>query len=268
MKLVYLLGMSTILFLSCGEKKVEMEEKSSALLDKVQETSNYPENMKIIFEAHGGIARWKNMNSLYFERAMGEDFEKTTVDLKTRKSITETNNYTLGYDGDKTWLVQDSTYMNPDRAGYMYNLMFYFLAMPFVLADEGINFSNADTLKIDGAEYPGVRISYKDGTGSSDKDEYIVYSDPETHKMKWLAYTATFGSEERSKNFSYIKYANWKDVNGLSLPTLLQWYEVEDGKPTNTLRSEQLFSNLKLSSQELETGIFEKPENGKYTSSK
>lgn len=260
-----LLFLLTIVLSACGENKSDTEKEDLTLREKVQGTANYPEDLKAIFDAHGGIIRWKNMKTLYFEQGSAEDLEKHTIDLASRKSLTETMDYTLGYDGNKAWLVQDSTYMEPERATFMHNLMFYFLAMPFVLGDEGINYSPADTLRMEGANYPGIKIAYDSGVGVSDKDEYIVYSDPKTHKMTWLAYIATFGKEKRSEDFSFIKYDNWKEVNRLVFPTLLQWYEVEDGKPTNSLRSEQLFEQLKISPQEMNQAMFEKPEIGSFT---
>lgn len=171
-----------------------------------------------------------------------------TVDLHSRKSLTETTNYTIGFDGKKIWLVQDSVYMKPERAQYMHNLMFYFLAMPFVLEDPGIKYSPADTLQFNSKKYPGIKIGYDAGVGVSDKDEYILYSGAETQKMTWLAYTATFGNEQRSENFSYIKYDQWQDFDGVLLPTTLQWYKVDNGKPTE-MRSEQIFKNISLSTK-------------------
>ena len=254
------------LFSACNENNSANKNKKPTLKEMAQGTVHYPENLKAVFDAHGGSTRWKNMKTLYFEQGSGDNLEKHTIDLTTRKSRTETKNYTLGYDGDMTWLVQDSIYMKPERAPYMHNLMFYFLAMPFVLGDEGINYSVADSLKTDEATFPGIRISYNNDVGLSDKDEYILYSNLKSHKMTWLAYTATFDTDQRSADFRFIKYANWKEFNGLMLPTLLQWYEVKDGKPTSSLRSEQLFNNIVISKQEADPGIFEKPENGTFTS--
>jgi len=74
---------------------------------------------------------------------------------------------------------------NPE---FYYNVMFYFYAMPFVLADDGIIYGDIAPLEFEGTAYPGISISYKEGVGSSSKDEYFIYYNPETYQMaiKWL----------------------------------------------------------------------------------
>jgi hypothetical protein len=263
MKNQLLLLLFTVLLSACGEKKSN-SEKGTVQLEQVQATADYPENLEAIFDAHGGMAQWEKMKTLHFEMGEGNDKQVHTVDLHARKSLTQAANYILGFDGDKTWLIQDSTYIQSARARYMHNLMFYFFAMPFVLGDPGINYSPADTLQFEGKKYPGIKVVYNNGVGVSDKDEYILYSDAETHKMTWLAYTATFGDKGRATNFSYIKYDKWQDFDGLVLPTTLQWYKVDNGQPTE-MRNEQVFKNISLSTKEEDAEMFEKPENGTFT---
>ncbi|HEA28688.1 MAG TPA: hypothetical protein ENH91_01600 [Leeuwenhoekiella sp.] len=252
---------------ACGEKKKDAGNTIDKMAQNKSEMPDYPNDLTAVFDAHGGIDVWATKQTLHFEIGEGDDKQVHTVDLHTRKSLTQAANYTLGFDVEKAWLVQDSTYMKPERAQYMHNLMFYFLAMPFVLGDPGINYSPADTLQFDGKKYPGIKIIYDNGIGVSDKDEYILYSDPDIHKMSWLAYTATFGNEERATNFSYIKYDQWQDVDGVLLPTSLQWYKVADGQPTE-MRNEQVFKNISLSPSKEDDKMYEKPENGTYTDNK
>jgi len=264
MKNQILLLLLAVLLSACGEKQTKTTENSTKTVEKEAKMPDYPDNLAAVFDAHGGMTQWEKMKTLHFEMGEGDQKQVHTVDLHTRKSLTQAANYTLGFDGEKTWLVQDSTYMNPERAQYMHNLMFYFFAMPFVLGDPGINYSPADTLQFAGKMYPGIKVVYNKGVGASDKDEYILYSDVDTHKMTWLAYTATFGDASRAINFSYIKYGKWQDFDGLLLPTTLQWYKIDNGQPTE-MRNEQVFKNISLSTQEEDAKMFEKPENGTYT---
>ena len=53
--------------------------------------------------------------------------------------------------------------------------MFYFYAMPFILADDGIIYEDVAALKFEGKSYPGIKISYESGVGESPEDEYILY---------------------------------------------------------------------------------------------
>ena len=223
----------------------------------------YPNDIAAVFEAHGGINTWNEMNNLCFTLEKEEGNETHTVDLKSRNTRIETENFTLGFDGEKVWLAQDSTYYPPDRARFYHNLMFYFYAMPFVLGDEGISYSETEPLVFKGKSYPGTKISFGKGIGDAPDDEYILYRNKDTNQMEWLAYTVTFGKNEKSERFSYIKYDQWDNVNGLILPKKLQWYEVENGVPT-TMRSERSFIKPTSTETILNSSIFKKPVSAKF----
>jgi hypothetical protein len=146
----------------------------------------------------------------------------------------------MGYDGKEVWLQADSSFTGD--ALFSHNLMFYFFAMPFVLADDGIVYTEDEPLEFEGKNYPAIRIRYEQGTGSSDLDEYVLYYDPETYQMAWLGYTATYFSKERKENFNKIRYNDWGDVNGIMLPNSITWYNVKDGvitEPRNTVKFDQ-----------------------------
>ena len=81
--------------------------------------------------------------------------------------------------------------------------------------------------------------------------------------MAWLAYTVTYGKNEKSEKFSYIKYDQWEDVNGVLLPKKLQWYQVKDGLPT-TMRSERSFIKPTATATQLDAVLFTKPVNGSF----
>ena len=64
--------------------------------------------------------------------------------------------------------------------------------------------------------------------------------------MEWLGYTVTYFSKEKGKEFHFIKYSDWQDVEGLLLPKTLTWYNYENNMPT-TFRNNVNFLNVKLS---------------------
>lgn len=241
------------------ENKQEITETQTTTIPQKE----YPESIASVFKAHGGIDIWNRMNNLSFtiEKESGDELQK--VDLKSRKVAIQTSKYTLGFDGEKVWLDQDSTYFAPQRARFYHNLYFYFYAMPFVLGDDGITYSDTAPLTFDGVTYPGTKISFGSGVGDAPDDEYILYRDPATNQMAWLAYTVTYGKNEKSDRFSYIKYDQWTTVNGVQLPSKLQWYTVEEGIPT-TVRSEQVFSKPTLSEIQFPSSTFEKPATGEF----
>jgi hypothetical protein len=188
-----------------------------------------------IFDNHGGLDKWKSMKSMSYEIVKEEKNEKQFIDLQNRRERIEGSNFTSGYDGKEYWVEADTSYDGNPK--FYTNLMFYFYAMPFVLADEGINYDKTEPLEYEGKSYPGYRNSYGADVGVRPEDEYFIYFDSETYEMAWLGYTVTFFSGEKSKKISYIRYNDWKKYEGLKLPNSITWYKVEDGKitePRNT----------------------------------
>lgn len=246
---------------ACKEKTetVKTEDYKTKTLDVT--TSIYPENVTKVFNAHGSIEQWNEFKNLEFTIAKETGDEKTITDLKTRRSFIETNTFALGFDGEKVWLDKKGQNEYNGNPNFYYNLMFYFYAMPFVLGDDGITYSNTNALTVDGIKYPGIKISYDAEIGSSPEDEYILYYNPETFKMEWLAYTVTYFSKEKSKKWSFIKYSNWQTVSGLQLPETLTWYNTEDSLPTEPRNSVQ-FKAVTLSKNMAADSVFAKPETG------
>lgn len=243
----YLLFLSVLLLFACQEKEVA----------PVQATISYPTDFVKVLDAHGGLDNWKDYRTLSY--MMGE--EKQTIDLNDRREMIEGENFTMGYDGQQFWVKADTSYKgNPI---FYKNLIFYFYAMPFVLADPGIQFDKADDLSFDGKTYPGYRISYADTIGVSPEDEYFIHYDAETYQMAWLGYTVTYFTGEKSKKISWIKYDDWDEVGSVILPQSMEWYKTEDNLPTEP-RNRREFSKISLKMNEAPEGTYAKIEGAEF----
>ena len=257
MKKTALLLLVIVLFFSCI-KDAKTNDNSNETLDVT--TSIYPENISKIFNAHGGLDKWNTMQSLAFTMSKPNGDEVTTTNLKSRKSLIDMPNHTIGFDGNEVWLLKKDTTAYKGNPKFYYNLFFYFYAMPFVLADDGIKYEDAEALTFDGKEYPGIKISYNAGIGESPEDEYILYYDTDTNKMAWLAYTVTFFTKEKTKEFHLIKYDVWQTVYGLSLPKTFKWYHFEN-KVVGEFQREMSFVDVSTSQTKPEDSLFIKPDN-------
>ena len=260
MKLTTLVLTILIVFTSCKDSKtpatisgVDDQHENNELL------AEYPENISKIFDAHGGLDQWHDMQTLKFTMQKENGAEVTSTDLKNRKSLIEMPNHTIGFDGSDVWLHKKEGTEYQGKPKFYYNLMFYFYAMPFVLADDGIIYEDIAPLEFEGKSYPGIKISYESGVGESPEDEYILYYDSDSNYMAWLGYTVTYFTKEKGKEFHFIKYSDWQDVNGLQLPKTLTWYNYENNKPTTKQRDLE-FSDVQLSKEKMDASIFEKPE--------
>ena len=248
-----------ILFSACKNSETKNTYSDESL---EVTTSVYPETISKVFKAHGSLDAWNTFESLIFEIEKPEGNEKTTTALKTRESLIEAPKFSIGYDGKEVWLQEKDTASYKGNAKFYYNLMFYFYAMPYVLADDGIIYTDVEPLQFEGREYPGIKIGYEAGIGESPEDEYIMYFNKDTHQMEWLGYTVTYFSKEKSKDFHFIKYSDWQNIDGIKLPKTLEWYNYEDGKPT-TKRNAMNFANILLSKNKINKNRFVMPENAK-----
>ena len=238
-----------LLVISCKPK----EEKIEA---KVDVYKNYPEAIVKILKKHGGLSAWNNARVLSFKK--GE--ETHTVDLHSRKSLVQGNNYALGFNGKKAWLQEKDSGNFKGNPEFYHNLYFYFYAMPFVLADNGIVYSETEAITFEGKEYPGIKISYKQDIGVSPDDNYFVYYNPETYQMEWLGYTVTYFSKEPSKKVNIIRYNNWEESTGFLLPKSITWYKKdEQGNIDKPANEPAVFMNPLVSQNQLADSFFEKP---------
>ena len=102
--------------------------------------ANIPAILNDGLEAHGGLAQWEKMNTMQYSFMRGESKELHEIDLKSRKVRITHDNYTLGFDGRDVWVTPDLKSFGDSSPRFYHNLIFYFYAIPFVLADPGINY--------------------------------------------------------------------------------------------------------------------------------
>lgn len=243
MKKLLLLSVLCIAFISCNtEPKKSIEEVK------------FPSELAKVFEKHGGLTKWKSTRTLSFNK--GE--ESHTTDLWSRKAVVQSPKFSLGFDGENVWVSDTTAYKgNPT---FYYNLYFYFYAMPFVLADDGIVYEKIDDLVFEGKKYPGYKISYKANIGSSPDDNYFIYYNPETYQMEWLGYTVTYFSKKPTNKANIIKYHDWNSVNGLVLPKSISWYKKdENGLPTEPRGKPVEFTLPLATAQGMKDSFYQKP---------
>ena len=141
----------------------------------------YPSYVQNVLDAHGGLSLWQSMGAIKYEIEKEGGNEKQFINLSDRREKIIASDFTMGYDGTNYWMEADTS-VKTDPIFYK-NLMFYFYAMPFVLADEGIIYEEVDPLNFEGETYLGFKVSYKADVGASPEDEYFLYYDQQTKEM-------------------------------------------------------------------------------------
>ena len=241
--------------------------KDSSPITEEDKYSALPTELRLVLDAHGGLENWDEMKALEYRFARGEKDELHQINLEDRKVRIEGGGYTIGYDGKEVWVAPNKEAYSGSSARFYHNLMFYFYAMPFVLADPGINYEILPAAEILGKTYNKISITYNSGVGDAPEDEYILCYDPETNKMEWLLYTVTYFSKEKGKKYNALHYNEWKEVNGLLLPKTMVGYRTSNDSITEK-RYESLFSEIKVSNIEYPSDKFEMPQEAEIDSLK
>ena len=264
MKNYFYVAILLVTFTACKQK-----QESTVSTEKLEKNTSisktkYPVELQKVFKAHGGIDVWKTMKSLVFTMETPNGDEVISTNLNSREALLENPKNTIGFDGKQVWLLNKT---KEDYKGYDpkfgYNLMFYFYAMPFILADDGINYAETAPLVFEGITYPGIEITYNNGVGETPEDRYVLYYNPTTYKMEWLGYTVSFVEGIDKKELHFRRFNSWQNVNGLLLPKTIVGYGFKDDKPTKAKRT-NVFKDIKVSKVAIEIEKFSKPENASF----
>ena len=253
MKFQILIILSLFITLSaCNEPTTQTETPT---IKKVE----VPEFFKKVLDAHGGLDRWNEMNTLKYSNTRRDRTTDYIVDLKSRKEIIEVKGkYKLGNDGDKVWVSPARDSFPGKSPRFMKNLVFYFVALPFVLADEGVDLEDLGIQKMDDKEYQVIKASFGAGVGDAPEDVYTMYINPSTSIIDFITFSVTYFDQKKSTKYNALKY-NWKNVNGLLFPEKYVGHKWVDEK-LGDIRYESPFSAISFSKEKIEDSIFAIPE--------
>lgn len=245
-----ILFLSVLLISACQEQKVSFEE--------VAAERNFPTLFQQILEAHGGWEQWNKMHTLTFEKGTGEKKEMHTVDLKNRKSLIEVKDYyALGSDGESVWVSPNKDAFPGPSPRFMHNLYFYFAAIPFVLADPGVNYEVQADHVMGNKRYRVLKTSFKEDIGDAPDDQYWLYFDPKTQRIDFITYSVTYFDSTKANQFNALRY-EWMTQNGLLVPKTLIGYEWQEGK-LGKERYRSPLAAMKYSEEKASADIFKVP---------
>ena len=204
------------------------------------------------FAAHGGIDQWRSYRTLAFnyiaEREDQRDTQQITTDLWDRRELIKGEAADIGYDGTNYWKVMhDSSAMNTNPT-FMVNLQFYFFAMPFVLADPGVQATVLKPRSLGGKTYDVTKITFGDSVGVAPKDQYILYIDPASNRLEYMLYSVTYFNPDNAEKYGALYYSDWQQVEGLSLPRVIERYAWDnDAMSLGNARGSKRFEHITLS---------------------
>ena len=224
-------------------------------------------------EAHGGLRRWFENGALQFrfdyQPQNGGTRRNTfqTVDPWSARAVHQIGEgeekVLFGWDGKNAWVSPDTAQIEINPR-FWSTAPFYFLGLPFVLADDGIKYENLPAQEMDGKAFDLVKVTYEEGVGDAPDDFYVVYINQETKLMGALRYVVSYpeffpnGGHSKEK---IMKIIDLQAREGIKLPTgyhTYWWTDEGAGEHlTNVYVSELSFNRA------IPLSYFEMPENAR-----
>lgn len=192
-------------------------------------------------EAHGGLSRWFANGPISFH------FDYQPLDGGTRRNSYQTidqwsvravhevaadRTMKYGWDGAQAWFFPDTADVGVNPR-FWSTTPFYFVGLPFVLADEGVILEEMEPTEYKGVTYELLRASYEDGVGDAPDDFYVIYIHPKTRKMGALRYIVSYpgffpdGGHLPEK---FMEILGHEKVNGMTVPTGFNTHWFKDGE--------------------------------------
>jgi len=249
------------LFISCQTDPNSSINSTSATSD-IAPSLEVTKGMELLdkcITAHGGIENWNKFAGLSYEVESGGKSLYQLTQLKDRRTYSKSKDYELGSDGKQVWAKPNADKVPGKSAAFYYNLDFYFVAIPFVLKDPGVNVTYMGKATPDDLEYDLLKISYGSGVGLSAEDLYFLYLDPTSHQLKILTYTVSYFDKTNEKINSAKKYLDYQTIQGLLMPTKMENYRWIDEKVGEHSNRDRLIKNIKFYETIPDEKIFEVP---------
>jgi hypothetical protein len=187
-----------------------------------------------MIEAHGGMEAWESAPTVAFteEFRPGEATSgmpgRVVVQQGSRRAYLDYGGAQVAWDGEKAWGVN---WQVPTPPRFLALLNYYFLNLPWLTQDPGVNLGapGTGTLPGDATEYVTVRMTFDAGVGDTPDDYYLLFVHPETHRLAANEYVVTYRSilpaGVESSQPHVLVYSDYTEVGGLVVPTGYTIYE-------------------------------------------
>lgn len=188
-------------------------------------------------EAHGGLNRWLAHGTVEFEF----DYAPVGDPLMRRYSFQEIDLWSargrhrelgaspdaeFGFNGDVAWITPNVDAF-PSPPDFWTMTPYYFLGVPFVMADPGTRFEQLEDAPLGDVVHRLVKVTYEPGTGDAPDDYYILYIHPETFRIGGLRYVVSypgFFPEGGHTPEKLMVYSEFQEVGGLMLAQRFDTY--------------------------------------------
>jgi len=220
------------------------------------------EAIERMINAHGGMEKWQKAPTVSFNTHFKVNFggnnwvsywEEMTVEQGTRRVYATLPNADktfgrIAFDGKRAWSAGNLQGIARAPARFTAWRDYYMFNIPWLTQDPGVNLGEPEKGRLpmlEGSkEYITVKMTFDPGTGDTPKDHYVLYIDPDTHRLKASEHVMTFASmmqgDAESGPPSIVVWEETANVNGLIVPAKYTVYwkagnsiAVKDGAISN-----------------------------------
>jgi len=194
------------ILLSCTPSGENSYTQKNWIDDRVKQTENKlassPAGQKMwkAMEAHGGLAKWYANGPLQFHfnyQPLDGNTSRNTIQTsdnwsaKARHKLAVDTSLQFGWDGSRAWVLPEASKI-PFDARFWALTPYYFVGIPFVLGDEGVNLKELGEGSIDGTIYDLVKTTFREGVGDAYDDFYIIYLHLESGRVAAYRYVVSY----------------------------------------------------------------------------
>lgn len=188
-------------------------------------------------DAHGGLRAWYANGPLAFRYtyarldSLGRP-DTTQAPTDTRQlvdpwaaravhTLAADSAVRFGWTGTEAWAMPTAEAVPTDPRFWSLT-PYYFVGMPFVLADPGVTLAAADPIAVEGQTLGQVYVTFAPGTGDAPDDYYYLLLDPATHRVAGVRYVVSYGPFNPDGGHTpetIMLYDGAQTVDGITLQT-------------------------------------------------
>ena len=177
----------------------------------------------------------------------------------TTHSLTGANGKVVeGYNGTDAWVTFDGKVSDDEQANgvarFLRKTNYYWFAMFFKLADNGVNHELLSDQKVNGKDYKRIKITFGDQVGDA-QDTYIIYVNKQTKLIDQFLFTVVgFGISD-----PYLMTFDYETIDGIKIPTKRKYIEADwDGNVKGKAYYITNWTNIQFG-VDVDKSLFEKP---------
>ena len=185
---------------SAGEISTRVEDATQRL-----ESTEAGQIVLEAINAHGGLDAWYSNGPLryrYTYTRLDSTGAPAGTAIDTRQlvdpwasravhTLAADTSVSFGWTGAEAWVRPAGSEL-PTDARFWSLTPYYFVSIPFVFADPGVNLEVAPPDSVEGRPVDVVRVTFEPGTGDAPDDDYDLLVNADTRRVEGVRYVVTY----------------------------------------------------------------------------